>query len=256
MSAASRINTARTLLQEAPSVTCFSGAGLSAESGIATFRDTETHALWSRFDPMKLASPEGFAEAPATVIDWYNWRRQTLAAARPNAGHQALAQQPQLVQITQNVDDLLERAGCAPQQILHLHGTITRDRCHDGCGYSVAIDLAHPPSLRDCPRCGGSLRPAVVWFGESLPDTAWTAAEALCAATGCLLVIGTSASVYPAAGLIQLARRRGARIILVNTQPSDASHLADVELIGPSGQLLPQLLEGLSLASPPLPERL
>lgn len=246
------LETARTLLQNAASVTGFSGAGLSAESGISTFRDTETHALWSRFDPMKLASPEGFAEAPSTVIDWYNWRRQTLATARPNAGHQALAQHPQLVQITQNVDDLLERAGCAPQQILHLHGTITRDRCHDNCGYSEAVDLTHPPGLRDCPRCGGSLRPAVVWFGESLPQNAWTAAEALCAATGCLLVIGTSASVYPAAGLIQLARRRGARIILVNTQPSDASHLADVELIGPSGQILPELLNGLSLASPAL----
>lgn len=244
------LHTARTLLQDADTVTCFSGAGLSAESGIATFRDTETHALWSRFDPMKLASPEGFAESPSTVIDWYNWRRQTLAQAQPNAGHHALAQQTQLVQITQNVDDLLERAGCDPKRIIHLHGTITRDRCHGDCGYSEAVDLTHPPGLRDCPRCGDSLRPAVVWFGESLPQDAWQAAEQVCATSGCLLVIGTSASVYPAAGLIQLSRRRGARIILVNTQSSDASHLADVELLGPSGAILPELLAGLTLASP------
>ncbi|HVK99261.1 MAG TPA: Sir2 family NAD-dependent protein deacetylase, partial [Dongiaceae bacterium] len=116
----SLLNSARTLLQDAGTVVCFSGAGLSAESGIATFRDTETHALWSRFDPMKLASPEGFAESPTTVIDWYNWRRQTLAAAQPNAGHRALATQQGLVQITQNVVDLLERAGCNPRGILLL----------------------------------------------------------------------------------------------------------------------------------------
>lgn len=242
---------ARHLLKQARSVTCFSGAGLSAESGISTFRDTETHALWSRFDPMKLASPEGFAENSAQVIEWYNWRRQTLAKAQPNAGHQALAQQPNLIQITQNVDNLLEQAGCPPDKVIHLHGDITADRCNDGCGYRESVDVQQPPPLRHCPRCDGWLRPAVVWFGESLPPKAWQQAETLASQCDCLLVVGTSASVYPAAGLIHLARRNGARVIVINTQQSDASHLADIELTGPSGQWLPLLLQGLSLTSTP-----
>lgn len=238
---------ARQQLRQARSVACFSGAGLSAESGIATFRDTETHALWSRFDPMKLASPEGFAENPQRVIDWYNWRRQTLASTQPNPGHYALARQPGLIQITQNVDNLLEQAGCAPSQVIHLHGEIAYDRCHDHCGYREAVDLSAPPSLRPCPRCAGWMRPDVVWFGETLPDTAWQQAESLASHCDCLLVIGTSASVYPAAGLIHLARRRGATTIVINTQASDASHLADIELICPAGQWLPALLDGLRL---------
>lgn len=242
---------ARQILQQTHAVCCFSGAGLSAESGISTFRDTETHALWSRFDPMKLASPEGFAENPGQVIDWYNWRRQTLFSATPNPGHQALANVPGLIQITQNVDDLLERAGCAPEQVIHLHGDITQDRCHDGCGYRETIDLQNPPALRRCPRCDGWLRPAVVWFGETLPEHDWQRAESLVRQCDTLLVVGTSASVYPAAGLIHLARRHNARIILINTQPSDASHLADIELTGPSGQWLPLLLQDLQLASLP-----
>lgn len=242
---------ARQILQQARSVVCFSGAGLSAESGISTFRDTETHALWSRFDPMKLASPEGFAENPARVIDWYNWRRQTLALAQPNAGHRALARQPALIQITQNVDNLLEQAGCSPQHVIHLHGDITEDRCNDNCGYRERVDLQNPPPLRHCPRCDGWLRPAVVWFGESLPQREWQQADTLARHSDCLLVVGTSASVYPAAGLIHLARRNGARIIVINTQRSDASQLADLELIGPSGQWLPSLLQERQLSSTP-----
>ena len=245
------LSQARQILQDARSVVCFSGAGLSAESGISTFRDTETHALWSRFDPMQLASPEGFAENPERVIDWYNWRRQTLASTSPNPGHAALAQQPNLIQITQNVDNLLEQAGCNPNQVIHLHGDITADRCHASCGYRESVNLQHPPSLRHCPRCGGWLRPAVVWFGETLPDGAWQRAEALVRSCDCLLVIGTSASVYPAAGLIHMARNNGARILVINTQPSDASHLADIELTGPSGQWLPQLLQDMNLHSLP-----
>lgn len=237
------LENARSLLRHARKTICFSGAGLSAESGISTFRDTETDALWSRFDPMQLASPEGFASQPQRVIDWYNWRRNKLANAEPNPGHLALAQHPEIVQITQNVDDLLERAGVAYAGIVHLHGTITEDRCHGACGYHERIVLASPPGLRNCPRCGAPMRPSVVWFGESLPTRSWASAQQHCEQADCLLVVGTSAEVYPAASLIHYAKRHGASVIVVNTQPSGASGMADIELIGPAGSLLPALLD-------------
>lgn len=236
------LNNARQLLQNAHHIVCFSGAGLSAESGISTFRDTETDALWSRFDPMRLASPEGFADDPIRVIDWYNWRRAKLANASPNAGHLALAARPDIIQITQNVDDLLERAGVTPDNIIHLHGTIVEDRCHHACGYHERIKLASPPDLRDCPHCGAQMRPAVVWFGENLPEREWATAQRACEQADCLLVVGTSAAVYPAASLIGYAKSKGASVIVINTQPSGASSLADHELIGQAGALLPLLL--------------
>ena len=230
-------------------VACFSGAGLSAESGVATFRDSETHALWKQFNPMDLASPEGFNANPKRVIDWYNWRRAQLAGIQPNPGHQALAAQTAMVQITQNVDNLLERAGLPNERILHLHGTITHDHCNR-CHYSDPIDFHQPPDYRICPKCQiGEMRPSVVWFGEALPDQTWQAAENLCRQLDILLVVGTSAAVYPAAGLIQIAKSVGATIIIVNTQPSEASYLADMELIGKSGEVLPELLAELCLSS-------
>lgn len=240
---------AKQCLTQAKRVACFSGAGLSAESGVATFRDIETHALWKQFDPMELATPEGFAANPQRVIDWYNWRRQQLAEVEPNQGHLALAQQPELVQITQNVDDLLERAGLGEERVYHLHGTITKDHCNH-CHASEPISLVTPPGYRVCNHCqSGEMRPSVVWFGEALPAVAWQNAEALCRQIDTLLVVGTSATVYPAAGLIQIAKGSGADIIVINTQASDASQLADYELIGKSGEILPPLLSGLSLKS-------
>lgn len=240
---------ARDILKNAKRVACFSGAGLSAESGVATFRDNETHALWKRFNPMDLASPEGFAANPQRVIEWYNWRRGQLADVVPNAGHRALASQPDMIQITQNVDDLLERAGVPEQHVHHLHGTITRDHCNR-CYHSEAVALASAPAYRICSACQlGEMRPSVVWFGEALPDQEWLASENLCHQIDALLVVGTSATVYPAAALIQIAKGAGAAIIIVNTQPSDASYLADQELIGKSGDILPALLDGLDLRS-------
>lgn len=243
------LESARHTLKNARRIVCFSGAGLSAESGISTFRDTETDALWSRFDPMMLASPEGFADDPIRVIDWYNWRRNKLANASPNPGHYALASRTDIIQVTQNVDDLLERAGVSPTRLYHLHGTITQDRCNADCGYHERVDLSAPPGLRKCPRCGAPMRPSVVWFGESLPDEVWNAARGYCENSDCLLVVGTSAAVYPAASLIELAKQRGANVIVVNTHPSGASSLADLELIGPAGVILPQLF-GMYTHSP------
>ncbi len=221
----------------------FSGAGLSAESGISTFRGQEPDALWSRFDPMQLASVEGFAADPQTVIDWYNWRRSKLAEAQPNAAHQALAGLPELIHLTQNVDDLLERAGVPESNVLHLHGSIGKDRCHAACGIEEDISLEKPEPLRQCKGCGAYMRPAVVWFGETLPQDIWSQAEVVCMEIDCLLVIGTSATVYPAFSLVELAAGQGSQIIVVNTEAIDSNQGALIEISGKAGDILPKLLD-------------
>jgi len=241
---------ARKILMQAKHVAVFSGAGLSAESGLATFRDPETDALWAKYDPIELASRNGFHADPERVMDWYAWRRRKLAEAKPNPGHFALAKYPNLIQITQNVDNLLEQAGVANKHINHLHGEIIKDHCDALCGYSETIHLENAPLLRTCPSCQQAyMRPSVVWFGEALPDQTWQASEQLCRVIDCLLVIGTSATVYPAAGLIDIAQQNDAKVILLNTQESPVSGLADIEMIGPSGEILPQLLDELKISS-------
>lgn len=240
---------ARQILRTSRSTAVFSGAGLSAESGIATFRDTETDALWSRFDPTELASPDGFERNPERVSDWYRWRRTRLADVQPNPAHSALAAHSRLVHITQNVDDLSERAGGQVDNILHLHGTIRRDHCHARCGYDEAIDLQDPPSLRRCPVCDSYMRPSVVWFGEGLPEAVWARSVAVCNGADCLIVVGTSGTVYPAAGLIEVVQANRGSIIVVNTNPGEGSHVTTVELIGRAGQIVPELLDGLEISS-------
>jgi len=245
-----KLGQARRILNRCNRVAAFSGAGLSAESGLPTFRDSEPDALWSRYDPMELASVSGFEANPVRVIDWYNWRRANYAGVQPNAAHRALAAQSRMIQITQNVDDLLERAGVPRQQVYHLHGSILRDRCQNSaCEYNERIDPASPQPLRSCPHCGAHMRPAVVWFGENLPQAIWDRAQGLCLALDCLLVIGTSATVYPAAGLIELARQCGSRVIVVNPDPRAAADGGDVYLAGSAAAVLPALLEGFDLAS-------
>ncbi len=214
---------------------------MSAESGVPTFRDAQTGGLWARHDPMRLASPQGFADDPQLVSEWYADRRRAIAEAQPNGAHIALARHSEMIHVTQNVDDLLHRAGA--QRIIQLHGTIAHDRCNGGCGFREKVEMDNPPALRTCPQCGDQLRPAVVWFGEALPGDAWAQAERACGECDVLLVIGTSAVVYPAAGLIGLAKSAGAGIIVVNTHQSDASGLADVELIGKASEVVPALLD-------------
>ena len=234
------LDRARGLLAGAGSVVCFSGAGLSAESGVATFRDPAGDGLWDRYDPTALASPQGFAADPHLVMSWYVMRRRQLAAATPNPAHLALAASKS-TQITQNVDDLLERAGAT--DVVHLHGHIGRDRCaRPGCRDEV-VDLADPPGLRSCRRCRELMRPGVVWFGEMLPEAEWTRAENAVRDCDVMLVVGTSAVVYPAAGLVAAAKRGSAAVIVVNLESSGASNLADVELLGPAGQIVPALLD-------------
>ena len=235
-----QIEQAMVKIAEARYPVSFSGAGLSAESGIATFRDKDPDALWSKFDPAALASQRGFAADPVTVIDWYGARRKTLSQSMPNAAHKALASQQGWVHITQNVDNLLEASGANDKEVLHLHGSLLQDHCNAGCGYREEVNLDNPPSLRNCPDCDSYLRPSVVWFGESLSHEVLTHAADSAARADLLLVVGTSAQVYPASGLIDIARDNHADIIVVNTEPSELAS-RDIELIGKAGEILPRL---------------
>lgn len=230
---------AHALLKADRRCTCFSGAGLSAPSGVSTFRDPTGH--WKEHDPMRLASPEGFIEDPELVLQWYADRRRQMAEASPNAAHHALAARGDIINVTQNTDDLLARAGA--RGVIQIHGDITTDRCHAMCGHVESIDMQNPPGPRPCPACHrGGLRPNVVWFGEGLVMETWARAEEACTTARTLLVVGTSAVVYPAASLIDLARSAGAAIIVVNPEPSGASALADIELAGSADEVLPSIL--------------
>jgi NAD-dependent deacetylase len=220
------------------------GAGMSAESGVPTFRDAQS-GLWSRFDPMQLASPEGFRADPALVWRWYAWRRELVAKAQPNAGHLALARAAGRFEtlriVTQNVDGLHQRAGSL--DVIEIHGNILSTRCLDECGVDYArpedLPLGEPPH---CPGCGGWLRPGVVWFGEMLDPQTLHAAEAALRRAEALLVIGTSGLVYPAAGLPLQARRAGAAIVIVNPESSEIDSVADVVVRGTAAAVLPALL--------------
>ena len=211
---------------------------MSAESGIPTFRGAG--GLWKQFRAEDLATPEAFAHDPQLMWEWYDWRRGLIAAAKPNQGHIALAElerrTPNFTLITQNVDDLHERAGS--KNILHVHGSIWTVRCME-CGREW-LDLRSPlPSLPPRCECGGLLRPGVVWFGESLPQDVWRQAERAARKAEIFLVVGTSAVVYPAAGLIHYAQGAGAAVIEVNIEATGA---IDTFLAGPAGELLPQLI--------------
>lgn len=242
------LHTARDLCRQARSIAVLTGAGMSAESGIATFRDAQT-GLWAQFSPSVLASPEGWRRDRALVWGWYRWRMAGVRAARPNTGHVALAEAARthaLTLITQNVDDLHERAGSAG--VLHLHGELFAHRC-DTCarpypdaGLPEPSSEPGPMEPPTCPACGGRIRPGVVWFGESLPEAPYRAAVEASLACDLMLVIGTAGVVHPAAGLPGIARQAGARIVEVNPSDSEISPLADVRLRGGAATVLPALL--------------
>ncbi|MCL4831509.1 MAG: NAD-dependent deacylase [Caldilineaceae bacterium] len=238
------VETAQKLLGAAQRVVCLTGAGVSAESGVPTFRDAQT-GLWARYNPERLASPQGFAEDPGLVWRWYMQRLAKVEAAQPNPGHLTLAKMergwPGFRLITQNVDDLHERAGS--QAVIHLHGRIAHFHCQR-CKRAYGLQPEDPsaPQPPGCGHCRGLVRPSVVWFGEMLPAEELHRAMEAISTCDLLLVVGTSGLVYPAAQLPHLAKRAGARLIEINPQPGPLSDLADVCLRGNSGELLPALL--------------
>ncbi len=231
----------REWLRKARRVAVLTGAGVSAESGVPTFRGKE--GLWKHYRPEDLATAEAFARDPRLVWQWYNWRRGLIARARPNRGHYALADlengSPEFTLITQNVDDLHEQAGS--KNVLKLHGDIWQVRCLS-CKREW-IDTR--PSISELPPrcgCGGLLRPGVVWFGEELPPGAWDRAEEAAREADLLFVIGTSAMVYPAAGLVRVARCARAKVVEINIAETVITSQIDEFLSGPCGELLPKLI--------------
>ena len=247
---------ARQALASAGKVAALTGAGISAESGIPTFRGAQ--GLWKNFRAGELATPEAFARDPEMVWEWYDWRRQLIAEAKPNPGHIALAEFARRCElftlITQNVDGLHDLAGSTG--ILKIHGDIWVLRC-TGCGVEALDRRAPLPQLPPvCPLCKAMQRPGVGWFGEALPQDVWQKAERAALEADILLVVGTSALVYPAASLVPAAKRAGARakgahsrangahstIIEINIERGGASGHVDWFLEGPSGEILPELL--------------
>jgi NAD-dependent deacetylase len=232
---------ARGWLQAASSVVVLTGAGISAESGVPTFRGQG--GLWKQFRAEDLATPEAFACNPRLVWEWYDSRRAALALVEPNAGHRALAEletrKPRFTLVTQNVDGLHDRAGS--RNVVKLHGDIWALRCLR-CGSERRDERTPLPELPPCCECGGMLRPGVVWFGEPLPAEAWERAQKATREAEVLLVVGTSATVYPAAGLVPLAMSAGARVIECNVEETPFSSGLDRSLRGRAGELLPQLI--------------
>jgi NAD-dependent deacetylase len=225
------------------------GAGISAESGLGTFRDKDGQGIWARFDPMKLATPEAFARDPDTVLAFYDLRRRNLLNAEPNAAHRALARLEQalaargdhLTLVTQNIDDLHERAGS--RRVIHMHGELLKARCqHCGAVRLWPEDLAPSVVCPDCGRAGG-LRPHVVWFGEmplgmDLIDRALRKADLFVA-------VGTSGAVYPAAGFVAEARAYGLRTCEINLEAADNADLFDEHRYGPASETAPAWVEEL-----------
>lgn len=255
---------ARRLVAGARRLLISTGAGVSAESGIPTFRDALT-GLWANYDPQALATEEGFRADPALVWDWYAMRRERIAAVAPNAAHRAIAHRQlaagaDVLVITQNVDGLHRRAleeaiaasALAPDaaaiaqaraSIVELHGNILRVRCLEGCGPPAPgweSDRRSPPC---CGRCGAPLRPDVVWFGELLPEHALARAQSAAADCDLMLVVGTSGQVYPAAQLPFIARDRGVPVIAINPEPTPIDDVATVVLHAAAGAMLPLLLD-------------
>lgn len=244
MTASSTLDTARALLADASHIEVFTGAGMSADSGIATYRDAQT-GLWENVDPQDMASIDAWHDDPDTMFAWYLWRAHLAQQAEPNAGHIAVAKSPKTAVTTQNIDNLHERAGS--KDVVHLHGSLFDFRC-SLCDehFAQPINLPTEPVAAitppACPVCGGPVRPGVVWFGEALPEAEWKEAELRMRTADALVIVGTSGVVYPAAGLPLMAHAREIPIIEVTPMRTDLSHLADIVIEGTAAGALPALL--------------
>ena len=252
---AAEIEAARTALARALRVVALTGAGVSAESGIPTFRGPG--GLWKQFRPEELATPIAFGRDPRTVWEWYGWRREAVKGCRPNPAHLALARwalsRPGVTLVSQNVDDLHERAAreaagdadaARRAEPIRLHGSLFHDRC-TRCTYraeGAAVDATSLEKLPHCPDCGGLLRPDVVWFGETLPLRAVEAAFGAAGEAEACLVVGTTGAVYPAAGVVHAAKAAGASVIIVDPARTELDGIADVRLWGVAGDVVPRIL--------------
>jgi NAD-dependent deacetylase len=229
-----------TSLQNSQRIVALTGAGISAESGLATFRDAQT-GLWSKFKPEELATPEAFERNPKLVTDWYTWRREQALKAKPNQGHLALVELEkralEFLLVTQNVDGLHARAG--GKRIVELHGNLHRFRCFENDCASNNFDVEHGR----CRSCGGNLRPDVVWFGEMLPTNALEKAIDATEKCDAFFSIGTSSVVYPAADLWRRAKESDAIVIEINKEPTPLTPLSDYSFLGKAGEILPLLVE-------------
>ena len=253
---AEAIAVARAALARALRVVVFTGAGVSAESGVPTFRGAG--GLWKTFKPEDLASPVAFGRDPRLVWEWYGWRREMVGRCRPNAAHLALARwmlgRAGVTLVSQNVDDLHERAAreaaggveaARRAEPVRLHGSLFHDRCtRCACRSEArgALDTTGIATLPHCPECGGLLRPDVVWFGEMLPARSVEAAFAAAGEAEACLVIGTTGAVYPAAGVVHTAKSAGAQVVIVDPGRTEYEDLADVRLVGPAGEIVPRIV--------------
>ena len=229
-------------LRSSRHVCVLTGSGISAESGVPTFREAQS-GLWEKYDPQQLATPEAFVDDPALIWKWYRWRRDLVTKVEPNAGHRALVDLQAYVNeftlITQNVDGLHQRAGS--QNVIEFHGNLFEDRCFvEGCVVTNSKDSSD--EVPTCPACGGNLRPGVVWFGEAIPKNALH--DATKAASDCDLFfsIGTSSLVWPAAGLAETARANGATIVEINPKSTPLSSMSNFCFNDLAGTVLPELL--------------
>ena len=234
-----------TLLRGTLNLVALTGAGVSQESGLRTFRDSQM-GLWAQYKPEDLASPQAFARDPKLVWDWYAWRREAIKGVRPNAGHYALVeiekQIPKFTLITQNVDSLHRMAG--NQSVLELHGNIQRVRCSE-CYTFTETWGDDSESVPRCKKCDGLLRPDVVWFGEALPRDQLEAAVNAARTCEVFLSIGTSGVVQPAASLAHAARNRGAVVVEINAEPTPLTPKVHFALHGKSGEILPALVKAV-----------
>ena len=224
-------------------VCVLTGAGISAESGVPTFREAQT-GLWEQYDPADLATPEAFLRDPELIWRWYRWRRELVAAAEPNPGHLALASLaelvPRLTLVTQNVDGLHQRAGSP--DVIEFHGNLFEDRCFvEGC----TVEADHETAVPLCPACGAQIRPGVVWFGEAIPERALNASLAAAAECDLYLSIGTSSLVYPAAGLVEIALRNEATVVEINPNPTMQASAFSYSIAATAGSALPKIIAAM-----------